>query len=353
MCGLIGRGLPLDLDKIGIYSLRSHFYHGGDQLGYGRQQYSVQPGRPLVALAIILVALSLAPQLVLGASADAREKRGDTALMAAVRLDDVARVRQLLDTGPDPNVSNKFGATALFFAASQAIEDHMQQTSAQILKTLLQHGARVNAQTENGQSALIAAASKGSIENVEILLAAGAKPNLQSKNGDFALLEATAHGYTDIVIVLLQAGANANLKDVNGQSPLMIAIRQAPQFSSHKSLYEIISDALLAHGANPNSRDQNGQSPVTMVAAGDKNVLIYPLLDHHADINVTDPTANGATAIIIAARHGNTPMVKALLRAHPKLSCRDLNGKTALDYAKQSQFNEIVSLLSQTGSSIK
>lgn len=311
--------------------------------------YSTQTLLPLAAVTIALLLLSLSLQVFLVEAAHAGEEPGDTALIAAVREGNLAGIRELLEHGANPNVSNEFGTTPLLFVTTQTVNGEALQTSGQVIKLLLHHGARVNAQAINGRNALMAAAGSGNIENVQILLAAGAIPNLQSKNGDSALLEATAHGHTEVVIALLLAGANANLKDINGQTPLMVAIRQAPQYSRVNSPYEVIADALLTHGADPDIRDRNGQSPATMVATGDKNVLIYPLLDHHADINVADPTAGGATPLIIAARHGNTALVKALLRAHPDQTYRDQQGETALGYASQSHFSEIVTLLSHTG----
>lgn len=293
----------------------------------------------------MLCLIALAP----GFTARAAEVAGDTELMAAVRQNDVATVRGLLDKGSDPNVANAYGSTALLLAASQSGVGPAGKTATQVMQLLLQYGAIVNAQAGNGVTALIIAAGRGSVENVQLLLAAGAKPNVETKQGDSALLEATVHGYLKIVIMLLQAGADTNLKDANGQTPLMVAIRQAPRFSRSQSPYEVIVDALLKHGANSSVRDHNGQSPASLVAVGDKNVLIYPLLDHHADINIADPTAAGGTPIIIAARHGNTALVRALLRAHPDLTRRDNNGKTALQYARQSQSSEIAALLEQAG----
>ena len=86
-----------------------------------------------------------------------------------------------------------------------------------------------------------------------------------------------------------------------------------------------------------------------LVATGDKPVLVYPLLEHHVDVNVTDPTAADATPLIIAARHGDSPLVKALLRANADVTRRDRNGKTALAYARQWGNPEIVALLTEAG----
>lgn len=310
-------------------------------------RHNTQSNWPLTVFAIAFAIVAFTTQLILCEPAHAAERHSDTALLTAVRQGDLAKVRALLDQGADPDARNAYGTPALFFAASPSAKGSAQKTSGQVLKLLLQHGAHVDAQAANGETALIAAAGSGSVDNVQRLLTAGADPNLQTKNGDSALLEATTHGFTAIVISLLLDHADPNLKDINGRTPLMVAILQAPRFSLHRSPYEVIAEALLAHGADPDARDRNGQTPATLVAAGDKNVLIYPLLDHHADINAADPTADGSTPLIIAARHGNTPLVRALLRAHPDLAYRDRQGNTALDYARQSHFSEIVTLLSQ------
>ena len=299
---------------------------------------------------INLVWVLLFSTLLQATPACAAEEHNNTPLMVAAHRADLAAMRGLLDRGADPSARNLLGATPLMFAAAaRPADDPSAKTVPATIQLLLDRGAKVNAQTNNGRTALIDAAANGNPESVRLLLAAGADVNARTRSGDTPLLEATARGYTDIAFLLLQSGARTEDVNANGQTPLMLAIGQAPQYSQQKSPYEPIALALLQRGANPNVHDRNGQTPLSLVATGDKTVLAYPLLEHKAEVNVTDPTAADATPLIIAARHGNVPLVKVLLRYKADVARRDRLGETALGYAKKSGYSEISSLLMQAG----
>ena len=68
--------------------------------------------------------------------------------------------------------------------------------------------------------ALMIAAQKGSVDAVKELLSQGAKVNAQNNNGCTALHWAARNGHTEVVLALLEAGADASLKDKNGETPL-------------------------------------------------------------------------------------------------------------------------------------
>lgn len=302
-----------------------------------------------IRLTVGVVCIVVLSTLLQAASAGSAEEQSDTPLTAAARRADVATMRRLLGGGANPNTHNRPGATPLMFAAARPADPSTTNDTLAALKILLDHGADVNARAENGRTALMFAVASGSTARVQLLLAAGADVNARTQSGDSALFEATARGYLETVVILLQAGVRMDEVNANGQTALMVAIAQAPAGSRRVSPYEPIALTLLQHGANPNVRDRNGQSPLSLVATGDKPVLVYPLLEHHVDVNVTDPTAADATPLIIAARHGDSPLVKALLRANADVTRRDRNGKTALAYARQWGNPEIVALLTEAG----
>ena len=68
-------------------------------------------------------------------------------------------------------------------------------------------GAKVNAKTKNGATALMAAAQNGHNEVVKALLANGADVNAKTKNGVTALMMAILRGHSEIVKMLKDAGA--------------------------------------------------------------------------------------------------------------------------------------------------
>jgi uncharacterized protein len=72
------------------------------------------------------------------------------------------------------------------------------------------------------------------------------------------------------------------------------------------------------------------------------------LLAAHADLNVK--SAEGRTALMMAAYFGHAKVVKALLDGGAKTEEKDNHGYTAADYAGSGKHNDIVELLNQAKS---
>jgi ankyrin repeat protein len=85
-------------------------------------------------------------------------------------------VTKLLENQADPNLTNRYGDTALMYAA-------LLSDNTQIIKNLLKHGANPNLKNKNGQTALINAASRGHENVASILLKAGADKNIKDNEG--------------------------------------------------------------------------------------------------------------------------------------------------------------------------
>ena len=88
-------------------------------------------------------------------------------LIDAARKGDINRIKKLLDKGADVNAKDKDGETALMAAA---LRGHTE-----IVQFLLNKGADVNAKRNDGTTALMAAAREGHTETVRILKQAGGK----------------------------------------------------------------------------------------------------------------------------------------------------------------------------------
>lgn len=151
-----------------------------------------------------------------GASAQATDDRGRTALLAAVynRRGDVARV--LIQAGADVNRKDgEANSPFLLAAATNQID---------VVRLTLAHGADLNSTDRYDGTALIAASQHGNVEVVKLLIAAGVPVDRVNQLGWTALLEAIILGdgssrYEDVVQALLDAGADANLSDREGVSP--------------------------------------------------------------------------------------------------------------------------------------
>jgi len=113
---------------------------------------------------------------------------------------DIQRVRELLDSGVDPNFQNRLGTTPLMMASAWGYTE--------IVRLLLKKGADPNIQSRNmvlydfGDTALMYATLEGETETVRLLLENGANPNIINNNGDTALSLALRNGHTDIVELL-------------------------------------------------------------------------------------------------------------------------------------------------------
>lgn len=127
----------------------------------------------------------------------------------------------LLDHGIDINQPGPMGETALMLACAR-------DNSAQYVERLLHRGASVHLKDEYGRTALYHAANN--ISAMELLLEHGA--DLQTENqGLIALQQAVRHTNLDVVRLLLQHGVSIEHIDGEYDSALQIAIEVSQRCS--------------------------------------------------------------------------------------------------------------------------
>ena len=247
----------------------------------------------------------------------------------------VALVGLLLDRGADINAKSR-GYTALNLAVLSC-QDLLVTTflahnasaqgtslvclnwglSTENLEQLLQGGAMLEARdSRHRKTALIWAAETGSPAAIKVLLDGGASVNAQDEQQLSALRYAAANARTEIVQLLLERGADPQMGDWGGKTPL-IAVAWGCPFSLGGRFY------------NP--------SPI------DRERTAALLLD--AGANHSKQELSGATAIHYAAQNGYLELLKLL---HCKGNC-DLGtkwmGKSALDLAIERGHTSIAKYL--------
>jgi ankyrin repeat protein len=134
-----------------------------------------------------------------------------------------ATVEALLANGADIEARNEDGSTPLDWAASFAQTD--------ILKLLIQRGAKANVIDKYGNTPLISAACECAVatmnsayQAVKILLDQGADVNARNYDGKTALMMASGMtGDATILELLLNNGADPKAKDHKGQTALSLA----------------------------------------------------------------------------------------------------------------------------------
>ena len=121
-----------------------------------------------------------------------------------------------------------------------------------MVRTLLKHGADIDARTADGDSALDLAILSGRTQIAEILLREGGQLDASA-----VLLKAATQGVTDrdTVRFLTERGADLEQRDANGDTALLIAIRQ----DNHR-----LATHLVARGADVNVQAADGRSALTL-----------------------------------------------------------------------------------------
>lgn len=150
-----------------------------------------------------------------GADVNSRNRVGETALLIALKKNNLEIAQLMLAVGTDVNIAAVNGVTPLMAAAYTG--------QAEIAGKILAKGADVKAVDRLGKSAMTYAAGEGRAEVVKLLLAGGVDPNAVYDNDLTALMWAAGGGNADTVKVLLAAGAKTGLKDNRGKTAADIA----------------------------------------------------------------------------------------------------------------------------------
>lgn len=140
-----------------------------------------------------------------------------TALMAAVKANDLEAVRSQLNAGADVNQADAAGDWPVIFAAYLG---HIP-----VLKALLEAGADLSV-LDPGMSAtaLHAAAYAGHAEACQLLLDHGISINQKGPvNGYTALHDAVWQSNLEAAAVIVKAGADLTLQSHQHQTPLDLA----------------------------------------------------------------------------------------------------------------------------------
>jgi ankyrin repeat protein len=215
-----------------------------------------------------------------GVYLNAYDERGNTPLMAAVRIGNAPLVRALLKAGADPNFLSKASDDEVGLPLTKAVKGR----SNAVIDTLLKAGADVNRidgkNDEEMTWALREAVRKGFPDIVARLLKAGANPNLQDDHGNTLLHDFTNRfepAHLASLKLLAAAGMDFLARNQDGVSVLSSALTQRnpsraywsalvefgarPDESTYDSLfkgYEFADWLFTAGGGEPNFRLRDG-----------------------------------------------------------------------------------------------
>jgi ankyrin repeat protein len=264
-----------------------------------------------------------------GASPNAADPDGTTALHWAARADNVELVRVLIRGGAKASAANRYGMTPLTIAATNG--------SAATMRLLLEAGADPNASFGEGETVLMTAARTGRPEPVTLLIQRGANVNAKERSfGETALMWAAGHNHGEVVTLLIKAGADREARSSllefpkvkvdlatmvttalprGGMTALMYAARQGGLASA---------TALADGGANLDAVDPDGLSALAIATINMHFDVAARLAEKGANPDVADSVGMGALYAAVDMAHPDSLINRPPAKPSGRLSAADL-----------------------------
>jgi ankyrin repeat protein len=162
---------------------------------------------------------------------------------------------------------------------------------------------------------LLKAVKENNIKKAEVFLTVATPPNaFANATSNAPIFAAIAQNNPDMVSLLLKYGANPYRVDENGRMPVHAAIPEYQQSPEDIGKGIEMLKLLFAGGVNIDQRDIIGQTPLMYAARSNKLQTLSFLIENGADINATD---NAGHTALETARQFEFEESAALLEAPP------------------------------------
>ena len=236
-------------------------------------------------------------------------------------------------------------------ATISPLDEAISQGDLARVETLLAQGAPVNnAEAQSGSTPLMDAAFWGHADIVKTLLAHGADPGAKNSGGSSALDLAISSQCSACALALIETGIDVNYVDSTGYTPL----GQAALFGELS-----VFQSLLQHGAKLDLEPEFGISYLMLAASisplGTKNYqqavidsvqIAQILLDAGQKVDWGGSKAKNGSPLMTAAGVGNGEMVKFLIAHGADADQVATDGTTARSLAMQFH-PEMVAVIDQ------
>jgi ankyrin repeat protein len=282
-----------------------------------------------------------------GADAAAAGTARDAAAIAAPAHADIAAAARRQDwsavqamaklPGSNLNATAAEGSTALHFAVNAG--------ETAVVQALLDAGADIEARNLAGVSPLQLAILNGDTQVAKLLLARGADARTRDEAKETLLMLAARYGDGEMASALIAAGAELDYVEPQfGQDALMIAVR-----SARPSVVE----ALVKAGAELNHQTPPGPEPATREPGAGGGSTGEGMIRSGVPPEGQRLAGSGKmTALLYAARDGQTEAARLLVKAGANLELAEYNGVTALLMAVSNDNHDLAKLLIEAGADV-
>ncbi len=236
-------------------------------------------------------------------------KFGDTLLHEAAWNGYEEIVRFLLQEGARVDMRNDHRATPLCLA--------IEEGHTEIVRILLQAGAKFEDQDSLRKNSLYLAASCGRVEILKILLQAGAKfDHIDDEIIEHLLCLAVEYGYADIVRILLEIRIKIDVEDKLGKKLLYLATRLGHA--------EVVRILLQAGASGIEGVDGKPLLHLALEFSEFRYSEVIKVLVQQEGVQIDKKDKRGITPLFLAAEKGNLEALKILLQARAKITEEDI-----------------------------
>ncbi|MEO6186376.1 MAG: ankyrin repeat domain-containing protein [Steroidobacteraceae bacterium] len=244
-----------------------------------------------------------------------READGTTALMWAVRRNDLASARALLRAGARVDDVNVNAVSALQIACSNGSEA--------LMRLLLDAGASIEKRDGAGETPLMSAVRSGEVQAVRLLVDRGAQVNArETEYRQTALMLAARGEEPRLVDLLLKAGAEVDLQTRIGPEPRF----RLPAENTGSKGKGISRGGWPEWGSRP--ARPGGMTALLYASREGRLEAVRLLLAGGASSEVAD--ANDIRPLVIALTNNQLDVARALIEAGADVNAADWFGRTPL-----------------------
>ncbi|KAM9394095.1 protein TANC2 [Pholidichthys leucotaenia] len=346
LCRQAGKLTRQQTLELGHHILKAHIYKGlSKKLGVSSSvlqglwmSYSTESLSPVLSSLRNLYTPNIkVSRLLIMAGADVNHRsdvlNNAPVLCVHAHLGHTDAVTLLLDHGAQVNSQSNDGLTALGFAAAGGHLD--------IVTVLSQHRPKVGHVDSSGRCVLVLAAQHGHLEVLRFLLrctdwscssCCGPRGASRSQAVQQALIAAASMGHAEMVAYLLDLP-----EEDEGEE-------ERPEINTHDSLWGetaltaaagwghlSVCRLLLDQGAAVGQVNRRGVAPLFSTVKQGHWQVVELFLKHGVEVNMVDQ--QGRTALMSAASEGHVTTAQLLLEHGASLEHTDKEGLTALSWA--------------------